>query len=435
MMKALRRSCFATALALLAIAVPNVAQEVSRESIARTIAKTNDPVELRRSLVFMGEKAIPGLFEALALGHVPAYWRRGTDFVLDLSQEQLEVVQSTLGILPRKSLRTFLFGLAAEETSIERRLEAIRLLGEIGERGDLELLMALSQRPEVTTGVVPRALRAGVRAALERLLSRGVLKVRDLRGVAATAPVGLATTVVRVLGSMPTPDASRVLAALLGSEPLLDPIVLAELAARGLTGNALIDADTREAVRTLFDSASGAALAAAVRAAGVLLDEDAVGALLSLGSHETPAVSRNAFVALAAITGVGYGEDLVRWRGWYAAEMRWWEVESPQVLIALETARGVEFTSAIVDALKRRLFRDRIAASLVLRLRDEHPACIQLTCHALGQLQATFAVNDLALCLEHADREVRRTAWETLRRITGRDLPPVTDRWVDGAGI
>ena len=134
-------------------------------------------------------------------------------------------------------------------------------------------------------------------------------------------------------------------------------------------------------------------------------------------------VSTTASHALESITGVRFGLDSRRWKSWHQREVDWWNRESPRVLLALEIAEGSEFHQAVLEGLKRTLYRDRIAASLVLRLRDDDADRVRLSCAALAQLKTGFSLGDLVDCLSHGDMEVRKAAHEALVGITGKDIP------------
>lgn len=402
-----------------------------RQNVARVLAKTRDPIELRRSLVFLGKNAIPPLFEVWLKGYVPLEWRSDAGYVMTLNDDQLSVVMSAFGSLPEGEVYGFLGEIARTEESREVRIKTMELVGEIGNARALRLLALLATPLEVRNGVIPRSLRFAFGAALQRLCEQDVITTRHLRELFVDAARGLMATIVQVLSEEPGPEAARSLAALLGRQPKLDPLILAKIAARERSENSLDDEDLRTAVRSLLNSSNPLVLASAARASGILVDEKATEDLVALVDHRDSSVRRNASDALKHITGLGFGQDGRQWSKWFDAEMDWWEDKSRDVLVALETAVGVDFYRALVSALKRRLFRDRIAASLVLRLRDRDPDCVRLACAALAQLRAQFAVGDLIGCLENQEIEVREAAWKALRAITGKDLPMSYAAWAE----
>ena len=185
----------------------------------------------------------------------------------------------------------------------------------------------------------------------------------------------------------------------------------------------------------MLGSSDAMVLASAARASGILGDERAVEELVRIVAHDHSTVARNAADALWNITALGFGVDPERWARWYEEELDWWQQRSPEVLFALETAEGVEFTRAIVQGLERRLYRDRIAASLVLRLRDEDPDRVRLSCAALAQLGGGIALGELVECLDSTDEGVRKAAHSALIRLTGRDLPPRRSAWDEDPGL
>ncbi len=402
----------------------------AREKVARVLAKTRDPIELRRSLVFMGKEAIEPLFEVWLAEEVPAEWRPDADYVLVLNESQKRVVVSVFNALPEEAVYGFLAELGRTETERHVRIKAIKLLGEIGDPTTLRLLASLATPVDAERTAINRTLRMAFGDALLRAMERDVVKVVHLRDLFTDVVPGLLSTVVEVMSSVPGAESVRSLAALLGRQPKLDPLILSKIASRGRSSNPLEDEDLRMAVRSLLNSSDANVLASAARASGILEDEKAVEELVDLVAYGGDMVRRNAGDALKRITGLGFG-NAERWQIWYQAEIAWWQDDSPAVLLALETSDGVEFTRAIVTSLKRRLFRDRVAASLVMRLRDADPDCVRLSCAALAQLRAKFALSDLIACLEHEDARVRETAHMALGAITGWDIVPQREKWAE----
>jgi len=405
------------------------AQEGTREEVAEILEKTRDPIELRRSLVFLGDRAIEPLFEVWVAGRVPAEWRGGASSVLALDDSLKAVVVSVFDALPEDPVRHFLDELAGRETPRDVRLQAVRLLGEIGDARSLRLLAALATPLEAGRGPIRRILRTAFADGLRRSLEREVIEVSHLRELFAGIVPGLRATLVEVMSEVPGSECARSLAALLGRQRELDPLILSKIAGRERSPNPLDDEDLRTAVRSLLSSSDPMVLASAARASGILRDEIAVEDLVRLVAHEHYTVAMNAADALKNITALGFGVESGRWGKWYDEEIAWWQRRSPDVLLALETAEGVEFTRAIVHGLERRLYRDRIAASLVLRLRDDDPDRVRLSCAALAQLGTGFAFGELVECLDSRDERVREAAHSALKRITGKDLPPRKSAW------
>ena len=406
-----------------------VRRDEVRNKVARLIAKTRDEVELRRNLVFIGKDAIPPLFEVWQKGRVPRSWRTDADYVLLLDERQMRIVVAAFDALPEKDVNDFLGSLASNDSPRDIRIKGIKLLGEIGDPATLRLLGQLATPFEHGEGSIPRVMRGAFGAALARLVERDVVKTNHLRELFLDVPVGLMATIVQSLGAMEGPGAARSLAALLGRQPKLDPLILSKIASRERSSNPLDDEDLRTAVRALLRSADPMVLASAARTSGVLGDEEATEELVSLVAHRDASVRLNAGDALKRITGLDFRRNAELWANWYEEEMRWWDTESSDVLLALETAEGVELTRAIVAGLKRRLHRHRIAESLVLRLRDQNPDQVRLACAALAQLRASFAVRELIACLEHSESRVREAAHKALLTITEKNLPLRVEAW------
>jgi len=296
-------------------------------------------------------------------------------------------------------------------------------------------MASLATPLEADRGPIHRILRVAFADSLRRSLEREAIEVSHLRELFAGVVPGLRATLVEVMSDVPGAESGRSLAALLGRQPELDPLILSEIAGRERSSNPLDDEDLRTAVRSLLGSSDAMVLASAARASGILGDERAVEELVRIVAHDHSTVARNAADALWNITALGFGVDPERWARWYEEELDWWQQRSPEVLFALETAEGVEFTRAIVQGLERRLYRDRIAASLVLRLRDEDPDRVRLSCAALAQLGGGIALGELVECLDSTDEGVRKAAHSALIRLTGRDLPPRRSAWDEDPGL
>jgi len=411
------------------------AQEGTRNEVAGILEKTRDPLELRRALVFLGERAIEPLFEVWVAGGVPVEWQVGASRALVLDESSRAVVISVFDALPEDTVRRFLEELAGRETPMDVRIRAVRLVGEIGDVRSLRLMASLATPLEADRGPIHRILRVAFADSLRRSLEREAIEVSHLRELFAGVVPGLRATLVEVMSDVPGAESGRSLAALLGRQPELDPLILSEIAGRERSSNPLDDEDLRTAVRSLLGSSDAMVLASAARASGILGDERAVEELVRIVAHDHSTVARNAADALWNITALGFGVDPERWARWYEEELDWWQQRSPEVLFALETAEGVEFTRAIVQGLERRLYRDRIAASLVLRLRDEDPDRVRLSCAALAQLGGGIALGELVECLDSTDEGVRKAAHSALIRLTGRDLPPRRSAWDEDPGL
>jgi len=402
----------------------------SERDFQGAFAEPRTPQELRRRLANLESEALPLLFQAAAEGSSSV---RGGEPV-PLSEEERILVRESLTARPRRELIPFLADLASREVPTTARLEAQRLLGSIGSADHLKLLarVTLPVAPEREPRLLEPELRAGFSAALSAILARDTAALGQIGTYLNESPSALSGSIVDGLASVPSLDATRCLAALLGRRPGLDPLLLTRLAERG--SDAAVDESVREAVRRYLGPREATLMCMAARAAGEFRDEGAVEALMTLIDHSDEPVRDSAFLALKRISGLAFGSDATRWTSWYHAEMRWWEEEADPLLQRIERARGVEFVRASRLALEHRLFRDRIAEAFAQVLRRNDVEEVRLACRALEQLRSRVAIRGLIECLEHDAPLVREAAWTALRAITGVELPPEIDSWSPLAG-
>jgi len=297
----------------------------------------------------------------------------------------------------------------------------------LGSGDHARLLARLTLEADPSAPIVPE-LRAGFTEALSAMLARDGAAVSRMRELVADLPPRLSGSIVDALATVPSDEATRCLASLLGRSTGLDPLILARLAERGRAG-VHIDENTQEAVRRYLGSADPAILCAAAHTAGELRDCEAVEVLVQLVDHPEERVRSSVFAALASISGLAYGSDGARWTSWYHAEMRWWDEEADALLVRIERGHGAEFARAARQAMEHRLFRDRIAEAFAQALRRNNLEEVRLSCRALGQLGSTTAVRGLLECMQASDPSVREAAWKALQSITGSDLPPESDSW------
>jgi len=405
------------------------AQEGARGELERALSEPCAPAELRRRLFGLDVSELPRLFAFAVEGHLPG---AGPDDDALRAESRRELVREVLAARPRRELVPFLEDLAGRPAETGVRLEALRLLGAIGCGDHLKLLARLAVAPQERGALAPE-LREAFTSALGAILVRDPAALSQMAALFSESSPCLASSIVEALAGLRAPQATRVLAGLLGRVPGLDPLLLVRLAERGRM-HAAGDESVFDAVRRYLKQRDPALVCAAARACGRLGDDGAVEALVGLMDHSDARVKASAFQALADITGLGFGTDAARWTSWYHAEMRWWDGEAESLLAGIERGRGLEFVRAAREVLEHRLYRDRIAESFTQALTRKNADEVRLACRALEQLRSTQAIAGLVECLERDDPAVREAAWHALRAITGVELPPERDSWAQLAG-
>ncbi len=397
-----------------------------RSGLPRLFAEPYTPAELRRRLQAVEPAEIPLLFSFAAEGRLAD--GEGDPARLE---EQRQFVRESLAARPRREIVPFLEELAGRPQSTSVRLEAQRLLGATGSGEHLRLLTRLTASPQPDPGLTPE-LRIGFTSALGAILARDPQVLPQIPTLLSESPPGLASSIVEALAATRSSQATRLLASMLGRTPGLDGLLLTRLAERAppQEGSEVVFDALRRYLRQLDTTL----VCAAARACGQLRDDGSVEVLIALMEHGDEHVRRSAFDALQRISGLAFGPDPARWTSWYHAEMRWWEGEAESLLASIERARGLEFMRAAREVLEHRLYRDRIAESFVNALRRDNAGEVRSACQALEQLGSTRALGALIECLERDDPLVRAAAWKALRTLTGLDLPPERNSWIEQVG-
>jgi HEAT repeat protein len=389
--------------------------------LERALEEPRNALELRRRLGNLDAAELPGLLRLAAEGRLQG------DREVRLDDEERQLVRESLAARPRRELVPFLTDIAAAQLTPPLRLEAQRLLGSMGAGDHIRLLARLTHPPR-EAGPIATELRDGFRSALAAILARDPAALAEVPLFFSESSAFLSSSIIEAVAELRTPEATRLLASLLGRTPGLDPLLLARLAERSSLRPGS-DEFVLETVRRYLGQRDPALVCAAALACGKLGDDSAVEALIGLIDHPEERVRHGAFLSLASLSGLAYGDEAARWTSWYHAEMRWWDEEAESLLVRVERGRGLEFVRAAREVLEHRLFRDRMAESFALALRRESVEEVRLACRALEQLRSPVGVRALVECLERNEPAVRQAAWKALRAITGVELPPESDSW------
>jgi HEAT repeat protein len=225
------------------------------------------------------------------------------------------------------------------------------------------------------------------------------------------------------------PAAVEALAQLLGVQPELDLLLLAELG-RCASGQAPpFDSAVGSRVRGFLHAPSVELVREAAQACGRLEDAEALPELVELLGHENRGVRRNAHWSLRKITGVSFAEDPRAWGAWLLSEERWWDERAPELLLGLGDPDLAHALAAVQELARRRAPRHPLAREMVRALAHEEREVRRLACVALGQFRSRTAVPDLLAALEDPEADVRMAALRALRSITGLDLPGERAAW------
>ncbi len=388
--------------------------------IAAILARSEEAgvEELGRELGALGPSAVPHLIDALVDGFLPG--ERGS------ALDDVRRAALVAGIAERPTAwRRPFDALVERDPRPAARLAALEVMAACGTGAsfDLAILAATGVLPE--DAAVPRALEA----ALARVLARDVGAHAQVPALVASAAPELGAPLVRGTAASEHPQALDALVRVAELRPDLELVILPAI---GRIATIRPDVDVgpaRALVRRSLARSDPQVLREAAAAAARVRDHDAIERLLELLDHEHRGTRENAFWALETLTGLALSRRPERWRAWYAGERAWWDETAAGVLATLTS----EDLGAVFHALRelgaRRMHRDRILSAVAPLLRHESPT---LRRQALSVAAGLSDRRDAALlvpCLLDESDEIALTAWRTLERITGLELPRDAAAW------
>ncbi len=219
------------------------------------------------------------------------------------------------------------------------------------------------------------------------------------------------------------------LADLLGWDAEFNGIVLRQIGR--LAESCVVPAKRRvlDAVRPFVLSDKASLARDAAIACAILEDFDAIDPLIELLGRQDESVLKAAAWALNRLTALSYPRDQARWRTWLVMENQWLTSVAPGLVQGLGDPESAQVVNALNELSSRRYRRDRIADWMTPVLRDARVEIRRLACTALGRLGSKAALADLVVCLNDGDSDVAREAWNSLRAITGKNLPQDARLW------
>jgi HEAT repeat protein len=253
--------------------------------------------------------------------------------------------------------------LASEEPGA--RLAAIRLIGATGGASDLsQAIESLASEPDARgTEMLEEAAVA--------LLTRQPGALSDVRSEICRAPVELADRLIRAAARTPGELVPVMLVDLLGIESRLDLPLLSQLASWIRRHQPILDESWAPRVRPFLGSGQREVVRAALDALAALADSASLEDFLDLSEQDDVGLSRAAFAALRAVSGMNLPDRTERWRSWLAAERHWQETRAPRLVATLRGADEAGICSALRELAQHRIDRHR-QARLAERLLD-HP--------------------------------------------------------------
>lgn len=133
--------------------------------------------------------------------------------------------------------------------------------------------------------------------------------------------------------------------------------------------------------------------------------------------------------ALRHITGLHLSADSSQWELWWESENKKYQ----EILLSTPSPLGssnINQCYAAIRAVGEFKIRKREATEYLLPLLQHKNAFIRKeVCIALRNLRQPIAISYLILILEDQDVAVRHEAWQSLKLITGQDIPITPEDW------
>jgi HEAT repeat protein len=381
--------------------------------------------ECVHKLAGLGHAAVPELFERL----VAQLERAGTPATEPGAPDPAaELLVSGLASMPRDDVRPLLATLSRAEGPETQRRALLLCWGECGGAADLELVCSAAAAALDPDGE-PSAVGAALEDALSRLARRERPLWEALRKPSSTNAPALLRSFLRAAGRDAGEGALRYLVWSFEALPARRVEALVELQRAALRCQPPVAEEVSAAVRNALAQHPPDVLADLALIAGRFEDSAATGSLVELLSYPSPGVRANALWSLQRITGLGLHGEPVGWQRWYEDELAWWKTSADVELERLRSRDPGQVRMGIVALGKHRLQRERLALAVASTLDHEDGEIVMLACAALEQLGSRASVPALAALLEHADGPVRTSAWTSLCKLTGKDLPPDAPEW------
>ena len=399
------------------------------------LAKASDS-EMRqrgqaRQLALLGERAIPVLFDAWRGRGIPAQLDEAP-LTLAAHRAQREriaaVAEAALGLLQSNGLHPYLQRFATGTEEPRERLVVLQLLGRIGRREAVALVVTIvkSMDAELTRSPIEQGT---VRRCVAGILRRDPRAFLALRSRWASLPADRVLYFAQAVADVGDTRASRFLLSRVGKTGALDPDLLTLVTERL---DWVLEEDEPRLSETLRAGLwspdvrmQRAAAHAVAKAQDLTLFEDTV-RLLSADEPDVRRVARN---ALRTLSGQNLAEDPEAWISWYADALGWWESEGEGLLEDCESSDRSVALAAMRALSQHPLHRDAASRTLARVSQGGDPVLRRAACSTLATLRSRLAIEPLRFALDDEDERVRSAAWQSLRQLTGRDLPLDSSAW------
>ncbi len=449
-----RRVALAAFLAASALALPAPAAEFGHwpnylpqrtdSKFGRAITRIMNPVTLRgrvheevvAELVALGPDAAPTLFAYLSgtiEGPEPDYSAPAEEpppatraDAHSLPREDV-ILLDVLSRLPAEKVVPQLAA-AALHAGVDVKLVALRCLGEIGGASAVDAWL------DTLTSLEPVQLeRAFVQSpsesALTAILRRDPVALTVLSARVKAAEARLLPAIVRAVGATRSARGIDVLIALLGRDPELDRVVVAQTAHLAEETVGTLTDEQLNWIRPFAADEDWLVRREALAALGRLGDFRSYATLIGALGDPQRLVAQTANWSLRRMTRQDHGYDADAWRGWFEQELAWFEDDGARWTRVLEDTDPARILEAVTNLTQHPLFRHEVCTSFLPLLQSSSRDVVLSMIEVLGNLGSRAAVSSLVNVLARDDEGLRNAAWAALVKLTGEKLPKDANAW------
>ncbi len=341
---------------------------------------------------------------------------KGREEYRTLSRPERKVVIDSLAAKSSESTLDFLTPLALGKVDIHARLQAVRLLGEIGEGQSLEFVAQAFQETNSRLFAGP-TVATTFRTSLTKLLGREPDGIRRLAKTTRSCTGRSQDLLIRIFARLRTREALQHLAGMLGGAK--DRLILTEIAEFPSLSALRLDQRLLFKIRDGLTSKNWEVRRAAIEVLAKHRDVSSYRAIAAALEDDSPRVRRTAWTQLKSLSSVPYPADTDLWMDWLDQIENWRAEEWPTIEEMLDAEDADIVVKALKDIGRRKAYLHVIAPHLSPLLTHSDAHVRLMTCRVFQRLksaESAFAICDV---LSDSVPGVRASARDALVALTG----------------
>ncbi len=443
----INRCLVASTLAIASLAISTVSASPAQSARAEVAEKRGvgpvdrlilDSRETGRGKAWLKNQLLPrgrsiggDLFDVLSAGSLQLRVGERGRAMEPLLLAERDAILGAFGQWPKKAVDELLKDELSADPSVADRCSALEIFATLDMwRGD-EALGSMLEWSQIEGDKVrvPRRVRSALEVQIEAFLLRCPDAARLVPNIYSRANASLLPAILSGTGKKATPERLDALATFLGVVPRFDAHVLAEI--KVMLGHArFVPSESSRAIVRQYISSTDRALAVeAISIEELTADPAAIPPLLDYLNGTDRDLRRRALSALTAISGEQLEPTLETWSEWHARTLRWWQRDlSRHADLARRGAPGAA-ARAIQELSLLRAYRHKLVPVLAAVLERDEVNLVVLATASLGHLNSMDAIPHLVSQLEKENVDVRRAAYQSLRRMTGENYSDDPDAW------